>query len=151
MSDDDKIRLGNVVLEQIRDRTRSGVGVTPEGREYNLQSKPYTREYAREKGSSKVDLTLSGNMLENMHVSGVSGNKVKITVAPQDRGKLEGAEDGILRNKRGPGGKRLKTKELIKRPFFHLSSKDKESIVNDPEFQRTLKRAINRELKKLED
>ena len=118
----------------------------PNGREYSLSNKPYSDNYAKEKGVSKsnVDLTLSGDMLENMFVKRTGKKDVTISIRNRDYGKLRGAEEGIWRNVKGSGGKPTGRKELMKRPFFRLSKKDIDKIKNDREFQRVLERALKR-------
>jgi len=145
LNEADKKRLGNLIIEQIRDRTRKGTGVNPNGREYKLQNKPYTRKYAKLKGSNKVDLTLTGDMLENMFVSDTGVKTVSISVRDEDYGKLRGAEEGVIRNIRGPRGKPIPgTKTTIKRPFYRLSKNDTDEIVSSDDFRRIFKRATNR-------
>jgi len=143
-----------VILEQIRNRTRSGKGVTAQGKEYNLDSKPYTKNYATGKGQTNVDLTLSGDMLENMFVASTNGDTITISVSSDDYGKLRGAEEGIRRIQRDSKGRPVLrnghtvTKDIIKRPFFHLSKGDIDKIINSKRFTDTFKRAVKRELDK---
>jgi len=142
--------MGNVIIKQIRDRTQSGTGVSSNGREYNLGNKPYTKGYASQKGVSRsdVDLTLSGDMLENMYVKNVKDGSVDISVRERDYGKLRGAEEGIWVNNRDSRGKAIPgTGKLVKRQFFHLSSNYKKKIKNDSDFRRILERAVKRNLK----
>ncbi len=81
-------------------------------------------------------------MLENIHVRKVNKNKgIVLAVSKEDYGKLRGAEEGVYQ-KIGKGRKK------VKRPFFNLSENDKKEIVNNSEFQGTLKRAIKRLTKK---
>lgn len=143
-----------MVIEQIRKRTRSGVGVTPGGKEYKLDSRPYSRKYARDKGQTNVDLTLSGDMLENMYVKSTSSDKITISVSPEDYGKLRGAEEGIRRIQRDSNGNPIMTnghtvtKDIVKRPFFHLSNGDVDKIISSKRFIDTFKRAVKRALEK---
>lgn len=154
LSENDKTLLGNIVIDQLRVRTRGGIGVTPDGREYRLQSRPYDRKYAQKKGSSDVDLTDSGAMLEDMYVKGTTRDTVKISVAEKDFGKLRGTEEGIRRVQKDARGNpilvrgKTVTKDLIKRPWFHLSNGDMDKIVNNKRFQDTFARAIKRATKK---
>jgi hypothetical protein len=149
LTEEDKKRIGNIIIEQIRERTRSGVGVSESGREINLQSRPYTKEWIKKKGSSKVDLTFTGDLLENMYVSGTGAKSVTIKVKQEDYGKLRGAEEGILRNRRDSKGKRIPgTGVLVKRPFYRLSANDKREIANSPDFKGIFERAIRRNLKR---
>jgi hypothetical protein len=141
----DRKRLGNVIIEQIRDRTRSGVGVTPAGKEYPLSSVPYSPGYAKTKGVSRsaVDLTLTGDMLENMFVKTTDDTSVEISVRARDYGKLRGAEEGIRTVTRDKKGKPIST-GLKKRPFFHLSKNDMDKIKNNRDFISTFTRALKR-------
>jgi hypothetical protein len=149
LTTDDKKLLGNVIVKQIRSRTRAGKGVTSKGRQYNLSERPYTENYARQKGVGRgaVDLTLSGRMLENMYVKDVGKKDVTLSVRKADYGKLRGAEEGIPVRERDLNGKIIKSKgrmRKVKRPFFHLSNQDRKAILQDEVFQRTMKRAQKR-------
>jgi hypothetical protein len=114
-----------------------------------LSSRPYSDGYAKEKGVSKsnVDLTLTGDMLENMFVKNVSDKNIEISVRNRDYGKLRGAEEGIERRVGKPDKNGRYSKTLVKRPFFRLSKSDIEKIKNNPDFLRTLERAGNRVIK----
>lgn len=143
-----------MIIDQIRKRTRGGTGVTASGKEYSLSSKPYVPQYARSKGQTNVDLTLSGDMLENLQVSDVTNNTVKIKVDDNDYGKYRGTEEGIRVVKRDSTGRIIRidghtiTDKIVKRPFLHLSKNDINSIVHSSKFIGTFKRAIKRMLNK---
>lgn len=84
-------------------------------------------------------------MLENMYVKQTGAKDVSIAVRKSDYGKLRGAEEGILVNKRDSKGRPIPgTGRLLKRPFFHLSQKDKDAIITDPVFQKVFRRAVRR-------
>lgn len=139
LSKSDLNLIGNLMIKQIRERTQSGIGVNDSGKEYKLSNRPYSKRYAEKKGVSRsnVDLTDTGDMLENMSVKKVTNENITLAVAGKDYGKLRGAEEGVLQ-KAGKGTK------LVQRPFFHLSNNDIKKIQNSDEFRRILERALNR-------
>ena len=55
--------LYKILKERIIKRTKSGRDVD------NQAFKPYTKEYAKKKRSNKVDLTLTGQMLNSLNIS----------------------------------------------------------------------------------
>ena len=101
-----------------------------------------------------MDLTLTGDMLENIEVSSTSRDTVSIKVNESDYGKLRGAEEGIWTVKRDSSGKIIRRDghtikdKLVKRPFFNLSSKDIKAIQESAKFKETFERAIKRNLNK---
>lgn len=138
-----------MIIDQIRKRTQEGVGVE-NGREYDLNTRPYTPQYARNKGSSKVDLTNTGDMLENMYVRSTTNSDVRISVRERDYGKLRGAQEGIEVLPRNEKGNPIQgaPKRKVKRPFFGLSDRDKREIVNDAKFKGIFERALKRHINK---
>ncbi len=132
-------RIGNLIVKQIRERTMDGVGVDETGREYKLANRPYSQSYSEYKGVSRtdVDLTLTGDMLENIFVKNVDDKKIEISVKSRDYGKLRGAEEGV---KQKVGG-RVK---LVKRPFFNVSKNDLEEIKQSSSFKRIFENAGRR-------
>lgn len=148
LTKDDLKRIGNLVVDQIRTRTQNGVGVDQSGREVDLSTRPYSPKYADYKGVSplSVDLTLTGDMLENMFVKKADSESIEISVRARDYGKLRGAEEGV-KQRQGKGKGRVK---LVKRPFFNISKNDVEDIKNNETFQRILDKATQKMLKDLE-
>jgi len=65
-SKDDRVAIASEIIDHIKDRTQNaGKGFYQEtGRERKFP--PYSKAYAKAKGSNKVDLTASGFMLESM-------------------------------------------------------------------------------------
>jgi hypothetical protein len=140
ITQDELKRIGNVVIERIRERTQSGIGVDEAGREVDLSTRPYSIGYAKKKGVSvtDVDLTNTGNMLENMFVKNADSNSIEISVRNRDYGKLRGAEEGIKKRTLGGGIK------VVKRPFFNVSKNDLEIIRQDRNVKRILDNAAER-------
>lgn len=65
-------KLGERIADHIRKRTRSGRD--ERGRPF----KPYSAAYAKRKGSAKVDLTLSGDMLDDIQPLNVTDKSVRV-------------------------------------------------------------------------
>lgn len=72
ISDDIKEDVAYAVIDAIVERTRSGKSV--KGNSFKKLSKAY----AGIKGTSKVNLTLDGDMLDELDIVSIKGNKVKI-------------------------------------------------------------------------
>lgn len=72
MSDDLKEDVAYAVIDTIVDRTRSGKSLN--GGNFRKLSKAY----AELKGTTKVNLTLDGDMLDELDIISIKGNKVKI-------------------------------------------------------------------------
>ena len=140
LTEEDKKRIGNLIVEQIRERTRAGVGVDSSGREVQLSTRPYSPSYAAKKGVSRtdVDLTLTGDLLENMFVKDVSSSTIEISVKNRDYGKLRGAEEGVRQKTEGGRTK------IVKRPFFNVSKNDLEKIKQSGTFKRIFENATER-------
>ncbi len=69
---DDMREIGLLVRERIYRRTVSGIDA--EGQPFA----PYSPDYAKVKGSSRVDLQVSGNMLNHMTIVDVSEDSVTL-------------------------------------------------------------------------
>lgn len=92
-SADDMDRIGQDIVQFIRDRTELGVGVKRAGRGFRVYDLPeYTAAYEKFKGSSKVDLFLSGELLTALDVLDVSDGEITVGYEEGDpiNGKAEG-------------------------------------------------------------
>lgn len=70
-------------VQFIRDRTEVGFGVRRRGRGFSTYTLPaYTPEYEKFKGSSHVDLHLSGDLLDALTVLSVDENGVTVGYEP---------------------------------------------------------------------
>lgn len=69
---EDMREIGLLVRERIYRRTVSGTDV--DGQAFA----PYSAEYAKAKGSSRVDLQVSGNMLNHMQIVAVEDDSVTL-------------------------------------------------------------------------
>ena len=105
-------------VERMIERTQSGVDRN--GREF----KPYTKEYAEEKGVSRsdVDLTLLGDML--LSIQGESdGSAVQLKIEGEEAPKAYGHITGFKGHPTIPNGK-------YKRDFFGLTIDEATAIAN---------------------
>lgn len=59
--------FGYLAAVAMADKARQGIGVRENGEYFRNKAFPrYTKEYAKRKGQSNVDLTLSGEMLDDL-------------------------------------------------------------------------------------
>jgi hypothetical protein len=124
LSPSERIELSEDIINFIRLRTQNGTGFRPgTGRNYSLSNKPYTKDYAKKKGSSFVDLTLSTEMLESMKLLTQKSGSITIGYDKGDKinGKVEGNQIGSYG--RSPNPKKA-------RPFLGISNKDLETLMD---------------------
>jgi hypothetical protein len=92
-SSEDKAKIGEEIVEYIRDRTESGTGVRARGDGFTTYSFPaYSKSYAQEKGQTNVDLHLSGNMLDALGVLSTDADSILIGFknGTEENAKAEG-------------------------------------------------------------
>lgn len=100
--------IGEAIVEFIRDRTETGVGVKEvgKGKWRKRVFEDYTEEYEKRKGSSRVDLRLSDEMLDDLAVLKVGSKGIEIGYDdPSLFGKVEGNRLGTYGRKRPIPGK----------------------------------------------
>jgi len=120
----DQAEFVDLVLDHIKTRTQNGVGVRRMGRGYQTFAFPgYTAEYKKAKGSSDVDLTLSGDMLEALEVIKKTKDTVEIGYKRSNTqaGKAEGNQLGSYG--RAPDRKKA-------RPFLGLTKAERDELEN---------------------
>ena len=78
-----------------------------------MQSVPYTRAYIRQKGSTFVDLTLTGDMLDDLDL--LTHRKGSVTV---------GFERGSFENDKAEGNAR-------KRPFLGITQRELNVLIRE--------------------
>ena len=118
LSDSERAILGQKIAEFIKDRTREGTGFrATTGRNYNLGSIPYSKDYAERKGVSRsdVDLTLEGTMLDSIeHLPTTSRDSITVGFSPgEENEKAEG------------------NAKVHGRPFLGLLKKDLERLMGE--------------------
>ena len=124
---DDRDAIGEAIVEFIRDRTETGVGVRSNGkggwRAHTFAD--YSEEYAEWKGQRRVDLRLSDEMLDELSVLDTGGKGVTIGFDGDAalQGKVEGNRLGTYGRKRPIPGK--------DRDFLGITSSDL-ALILDP-------------------
>lgn len=109
LNDDQKIEIGHKIIERIKERTDRGVD--KRGKNF----KKYSDLWAKKKGSSDVDMRLSGDMLDSIEIIKINGNEITI-----------GWEDGLEVLK---GENHINGVTVPKRDFLGLPKKDTTAIV----------------------
>lgn len=116
-SKDDKEHLAELVIKKIQDRTATGKSF------YGREFKPYSPQYVNSlefkaygKSKGKINMRLSGDMLELIDVLNVKGNTIKI------------GYDDDLQIKKAFNHNTGDT--LPKRPFFGVTKKEMQEIIN---------------------
>jgi len=127
--------IGEAILARIRERTQSGDGITSYGDNPNFVrlKSPYSKSYAKSiefqaagKSKGKVDMTLTGDMLELMDIKKQTGNSLTIGWNdPTENKKAFNHNTGDT---------------LPRRPFFGISKKELKDIRD--EFRDDIKAAI---------
>lgn len=116
--------MGQAVIDYIKERSASGRGIGG----VKLAS-PYSKDYADSedfkaagKNKNKVNMRLSGDMLESIDIVSEDGAKIKIAVAGDQTGKAFGHMSGFEGHPTISGPKR---------PFFGLTQSEiKEEIIS---------------------
>lgn len=120
----ERIELSEDIIDFIRLRTQNGTGYrAATGRNYGLSTKPYTKQYAKKKGSTDVDLTLTTEMLESIQL--LSQKSGSITVGYEKASRINGKVEG---NQIGSYGRSANPKKA--RPFLGISNKDLETLMD---------------------
>ena len=119
----DRVELAEDIIQFIQTRTSGGVGFR-KGRNYRLSEKPYTKEYAQRKGSSRVDLTLTTEMLDSIDL--LAHRNGSITVGYQAGSRVNDKAEG---NQTGSYGRSPNSKKA--RPFLGLTLRDLDTLLED--------------------
>lgn len=123
-----KSYIGQVLIDRIRSKVESGVGIKfsddGKGRPFDLRSVPYSKNYidsdkfkAFGKNKNNVNMTLTGDMLGLIDIIDLSDNN--ITIGWND-------EEQILKVYNHTVGDTVPA-----RPFFGLSKSELKEIAND--------------------
>lgn len=92
---DDYEAVGEDIVGFIRDRTDVGFGVRKRGRGFSTYAFPeYTPEYEAFKGQSKVDLKLSGELLDELRVLEVDPDSRTVTIGYEEGDPINGKAEG---------------------------------------------------------
>lgn len=117
----DRNQLAEAIAEFIRIRTQEG-GRDKNNRKFAKYSEAYKESDAFAIGgkSSKVDLTLTGDMLASLDVTDVTPNRITIAMDEDETGKAYGNISGEYGQDR---------KVAAKRDFFGIAQKDLNMLV----------------------
>jgi hypothetical protein len=90
----DKEEIAALIIEYIRDRTQQGTGIRSNGRLYDFPA--YEDAYAKSKGSRKVDLTMSEELLTEMKMLSFSDRKNTVTIGYEAGSDVNGKAEGNI-------------------------------------------------------
>ena len=117
LSKDDRDVIAENILEYIRDRTLSGVGIKS-GRRFNFPA--YSASYVKSavfkragKSADEINLKLSGEMLDELRILSARGNNILI-----------GFENGSLSNDKADGNSK-------RRPFLGINKGELQDILRE--------------------
>lgn len=113
--------IGKAIIARIRERTSSQLD--KDGNAFPS----YTKEYAAEKGSSTVNLKLTGDMMGTLDI--ISTTSGKITIGYPTGGDMAGQVEG---NQIGSYGQSTGNPSKA-RPFLDISQEEKELIISQAE------------------
>jgi len=124
LTEQDMRDVGDFLVRRIRTRTESGISVEGSG------FRPYSPEYAAQKraalGHSRVDLTVSGRMLNDMQVTSTTKNTATISFISQGGGASGGT---FIQRSASLGAADKAGFNNDTRHFFDASDEDEELIV----------------------
>jgi hypothetical protein len=116
--------VGDLLVRRIRTRTENGVDVN------GASFAPYSPGYAAAKrealGHSRVDLTVSGRMLNDMQVTSSTKSTVTISFVSQGGSSVGGT---FIQKSRGLGAADKAAFNNPSREFFSASEEDEQAIV----------------------
>lgn len=109
--------LGDLIIKKILDKTKKGIN------KFGNPFPKYNPEYAKEKGSSKVNLKLDDEMLRAMSIVRSTPNSITVGYKKADpqAGKCAGNQSGSY----GQPSRNL----AKQRPFIGLTEKEKTLII----------------------
>jgi hypothetical protein len=136
LTEQDMRDVGEVLIRRIRTRTESGVDVR--GAAFRSYSEGYARAKQNALGHSRVDLTVSGRMLNDLHVTSASKGSVTISFVSQGGGNAGGT---FIQRSRAMGAADKAAFNNPTREFFGASEEDGQAIVDA--LERVLDRRFN--------
>jgi hypothetical protein len=125
LSAEDMRDVGDLLVRRIRTRTEAGQSVD------GASFAPYSAGYAAKKtaalGHSRVDLTVSGRMLNDMQVTAATPLSAEITFISQGGGAAGGT---FIQNSRSLGAADKAIYNDPTRHFFGVSDEDEKAITD---------------------
>jgi hypothetical protein len=123
LTEQDMREAGELLLRRIRTRTESGVDVNGAG--FANYSPGYADRKRAELGHSRVDLTVSGRMLNDMQVTGTTKTTATISFVSQGGGASGGT---FIQRSRSLGAADKAAYNNPTREFFGASDEDERLI-----------------------
>jgi phage gpG-like protein len=121
----DMREAGDMLLRRIRTRTENGLDVN--GAAFAPYSDGYAAQKSEELGHSRVDLTVSGRMLNDMHVTATTNRTATISFVSQGGGSSGGT---FIQRSRSMGAADKAAFNNPKREFFAASDEDEQAIAD---------------------
>jgi phage gpG-like protein len=122
----DMREAGDMLLRRIRTRTENGVDVN--GAAFAPYSDGYASQKSAELGHSRVDLTVSGRMLNDMHVTATTNRTATISFVSQGGGGSSGGT--FIQRSRSMGAADKAAFNNPRREFFAASDEDEQAIAD---------------------
>jgi hypothetical protein len=116
---------GDMLLRRIRTRTENGVDVN--GAAFAPYSDGYASQKSAELGHSRVDLTVSGRMLNDMQVTATTTRTATISFVSQGGGSSGGT---FIQRSRSMGAADKAAFNNPRREFFAASDEDEQAIAD---------------------
>ncbi len=124
LTEQDMRDVGALAVRMIRTRTEAGTDVN--GASFRAYSAGYEKQKREALGHARVDLTVSGRMLNDMQVTEASKNSVSITFISQGGGSSGGT---FIQRSRSMGAADKAAFNDPSRHFFGLNAENEAAIV----------------------
>lgn len=139
LTEDDMRDVGDLLVRRIRTRTEAGIDVNGAG--FRAYSPGYAAAKKAALGHGRVDLTVSGRMLNDMQVTSVTNKTASITFISQGGGASGGT---FIQRSASMGAADKALFNNDSRHFFDASEEDEQAIVE------ALDKALTERLEKQE-
>lgn len=136
LTEQDMRDVGDLLVRRMRTRTESGKDVR--GGSFQDYSPDYAQQKRTALGHARVDLTVSGRMLNDMQVTSASSRDVTISFVSQGGGSSGGT---FIQRSRSMGAADKAAFNNPMREFFGVSREDEEAIVAG--LERVLSQRLN--------
>ncbi len=124
LTEQDLRDAGEFIIRRIRTRTESGVDV--HGASFREYSERYAAQKSEALGHSRVDLTVSGRMLNDMQVTSASKTGATVSFVSQGGGMKGGT---FIQRSRSMGAADKAEHNNATREFFGVSEEDEDALV----------------------
>jgi phage gpG-like protein len=126
LTEADMREAGALLVRRIRTRTENGVDVN--GAAFRDYSAGYAEQKRAALGHARVDLTVSGQMLNDMQVTSATNNTATISFTSQGYGAAAGGT--FIQRSRAMGAANKAAFNNPSREFFGASEEDEQAIVD---------------------